>query len=270
MFAFNEISNYAGIPTLLLEFTRGATTWRYAAADRDVVFDGNTYTAKPFSCGPIRQTGDIQQDEFTITVPASLAFVTAFTGLPPSERVQAVVRRFHRGDDDAAIRWSGKVNRVKRVSSTKAEVICDTMLATFKRGGVRLPWQRQCPHALYDVSCKVPKAAYANSAVVESMDGTTIVAAGLAVAGEGRLTGGFVEWTTADGVKAWRAITAHGTTAAALLGGTVGLEVGDTVVAYPGCPRTTEGCVTFFNNLANYGGIPNLPSKSPFNGDPVF
>lgn len=270
LFDLAEVSNYAGRPTYLFEFGRGAQTFRYAAADRDVIVDGNTYTAAAISCSAIRQTGDTQSDEFTITLPTSLTVVSDFVLVPPSERVTAVVKRYHRDGDDAVVRYSGFVDRIKRVSTAKSEVICKALTATFRRAGVRLPWQRQCPHALYDVSCRVNKAAYATSAVVSSKDGINVTASGLAAAGAGRLTGGFIEWTTADGIKAWRAITAHDTTTIALLGGTTGLDVGDTIVAYPGCPHTAEGCNTLFNNLPNFGGFRHLPSKSPFDGDPVF
>lgn len=271
MFAFNEISNYSGKPTYLFEFVRPPMTWRYTAADRNIPFDGHTYEAKAIGCGPIRQTGDMQSDEFTITVPASLDFVAKWQAVPPTERVRVFVKRYHRGDTDAAVRYSGLVDRVKRVSSGKTEIICKTLTATLRRAGVRLPWQRQCPFALFDpATCKVSKAAYANSAVVESLNGLALVAGGLAAAGDGRLKAGFIEWTTADGLRAWRTITAHGTNYIELLGGTYGIEVGDTIVAYPGCPRSSEACETLYNNLANYGGFPHLPSKTPFDGNQVF
>lgn len=270
VFAFNEISNYAGRPAYIFEFVRDGVAWRYTSADRDVVFNGNTHTAAAMKCGSIRQTGEPQSDEFTISGPATLPFTAAFLALPPSERVRATVRRFHLGDTDAAVRWSGFVDRIKRVSSAQADIICKGLTATLRRAGVRLPWQRQCPHALFDSSCKVNKAAYANSAVIESLNGLAIVAAGLAAAGEGRLQGGFIEWTTPDGFRAWRAITAHGTNYAELLGGTVGLDVGTTVVAYPSCPRNADGCNSLFNNLSNFGGFRHLPSRSPYDGNPVF
>jgi hypothetical protein len=49
-----------------------------------------------------------------------------------------------------------------------------------------------------------------------------------------------------------------------------GLYYGLAVNAYPGCNRTTTECVDKFDNLDNYGGVPDLPGKSPFDGDPVF
>jgi uncharacterized phage protein (TIGR02218 family) len=235
-----------------------------------MTFDSQTFTAKPISCGPIRQTGDSQSDEFTITVPTSIDFVTDFNLVPPAERVQAIVRRVHVGDSDGAVRFHGFVDRVKRRDRTKTDVICKSLGATFRRAGVRLPWQRQCPHALYDVSCRVNKAAHAHTGIVTAINGVGIAASGLSAAGEGQLNAGFVEWTTASGFKAWRLVLAHAGDTVALLGGSSGIEVGMTVVAYRGCQRTAEYCNSVFNNLANFGGFRHLPSKSPFSGDPVF
>jgi hypothetical protein len=42
------------------------------------------------------------------------------------------------------------------------------------------------------------------------------------------------------------------------------------VAAYPGCPRTIAVCDARFANHLRYGGVPHLPGKSPFDGDPVF
>jgi hypothetical protein len=40
---------------------------------------------------------------------------------------------------------------------------------------------------------------------------------------------------------------------------------GDALVAlYPGCDHTRETCKDKFDNLANYGGFPWIPSKNPF------
>jgi hypothetical protein len=105
---------------------------------------------------------------------------------------------------------------------------------------------------------------------VESKNANSITATSLASAGEGRLRGGWMEWTTASGFRAWRTISAHGTNYIEVLGGTTGIDVGVQIAAYPSCPRNAESCDALYNNLSNFGGIRHLPSKSPFDGDPVF
>lgn len=270
VFAFNEISNYGGRPVYLFEFERSPVVWRYCAADRDITLDGNVYTAKPISCGPIRQTGDAQADEFTITAPTSIDFIEQFVLLPPSERTDVTVIKHHIGDSDSVVWWKGFVDRVRREDRANTAIVCRGLTGTLRRAGVRLPWQRQCPHALFDSSCKVSKAAHAVSATVSSVSGITVVAPGLAAIASGRLAGGFVEWTTDVGFKARKAILEHSGTAISLLGGVVGIDVGTVIMAYPGCPRNAESCQSLYNNLANFGGFRHLPSKSPFDGNPVF
>ncbi len=267
-FALFEIANYGSQPITLFEFVRGSTTYRYTGADRDIVVGGQTYSARPLSHGDIRYTGEAQTDEVVISAPASLPLAVDFSAVPPQQRVSVVIKRYHVGDTPA-VRWAGFVDRVNRGSKAKVNIICKSLLGGMRQNGARLIWQRQCPHVIYGPGCKVSKGAYGVSAVVESMNGNAITAAGLAAAGEGRLAGGFIEWTTTAGFPAWRAVSEHGTNWLSLLGGTRGLDVGSTVMAYRGCSRTPDGCAAF-DNGARYGGFRHLPGKSPFDGNPVF
>jgi uncharacterized phage protein (TIGR02218 family) len=267
------MSNYGARPALLFEFRRDAQVYRYTAADRPLVVEGNTYAAHPIKCGEFRFTGDSQADELSITVPASLPLVQDFTLTPPQSRLEAAVLRYHVGQSPV-VRWSGFVDRVVQNTKLKATVICTSLLAGLQSNGARLIWQRQCPHAVYSPGCGVNKGAFAVTGVVTAVSGSAIVAAGLAAAGEGRLAAGFIEWTTPAGHKMRRVVNQHGTDFAEILGGTQGIEVGTTVVAYPGCGRSPEACAQFntagFTAENRYGGFRHLPSKSPFNGDPVF
>jgi len=50
----------------------------------------------------------------------------------------------------------------------------------------------------------------------------------------------------------------------------VGLKSGMEIRAYAGCNRTIQECSSKFNNTLNYGGMPFIPTKNPFGGDPIF
>lgn len=269
-FSIRELSNYLGKPTLLFDFVRDTKTWRYTSADRDIVFGGNTYTALPITCSEINQTGDSQADEVSIMMPATEEMPTLFVSVPPVDRVKVTVRRYHKDDADAAIRYVGYVDRVKRVTPLKAELKCKTLDATLRRAGARLTWQRSCPHALYSRPCGVVRASYAAAGTATAVAGINLSATVLGTFTAGYFYGGYVEWETEPNVRMWRAITGHAGNTVALLGGTFGLEVGDTFTAYPGCARTAEECNAKFNNLPNFGGIRHLPQRSPFDGNPVF
>ena len=82
--------------------------------------------------------------------------------------------------------------------------------------------------------------------------------------------GGFIEWLDPDRGIERRTIEAQGPDGLIRLFGTGdGIEVGQQFTAYPGCAHNTDACKAF-GNLLNYGGIPDLAGKSPFDGDPVF
>lgn len=265
-----ESSNYDAIPTVLYEFKLGETaTWRYANGSEDVTLDGEVFEATPISDSGIVQSGDVQNDDLTVTLPASAAFTRLFIGTPPSQPMFLTVRNMNRGALDAPVVWAGTVKNGKRTSLSEFQIICKTLVSSLNRLGARLSWMRGCPHALYDRSCGVNKADYATLVQIQSLDGAGFTAA-VASLGDGYLAGGFLEFDLMPGVRDTRAIESHVQNRVDLLGASDGLAADMWVTVYPGCDRVTSTCESKFNNLPNYGGFPHLPSKSPFDGDPVF
>ena len=277
-----ECSNYDGIPTNLYEFSLGYNYWRYASGENDVAIDGLemiggvlttkkvTYTATPISDSGIVQSGDTTNDDFTVTMPFNSAVRTLFIGTPPSSTVYLTMRRCNRGDEEAPIVWVGEVRSTKVESLAEMKVVCRALTATLNRPGLRLSWGRGCPHALYDRNCRVNKASYAIAIQIQGLTGAAIVSSALGVLPSNHLSGGFFEFERLPGVLDRRAIESHSGSGLIVLGTTYGLSVGDWITVYPGCNRTASTCNTKFNNLANYGGFPHMPSKTPFGFDPIF
>lgn len=271
-----EESAHDGVPTSLYELRSGGVVWAYTSGERPhTLFPGTpdelVFVPAAISDGGYTQSGDIVNDDLTITAQKTLPFVELFKATPPSEEVYLTVRRINRGDsDDAPVTWIGTVTNVKIVSATSAEIVCWMLTSSFNRNGLRLAWSRGCPHALYDIGCKVNKADYALSIEIESLTGATITSAGLAPLDDNYLTGGFFEWVTDVGLVERRPIESQADGVLSVLGTTDGLAVGDWITVYPGCERTSLVCESKFNNLLNYGGFPHMPGKSPFDGDPVF
>lgn len=269
-FDTNEISNFSGSPIALYQFERGSQVFRFASADRDIEFGGDTYTSAPIAHEGMMQSGDRQADSFNVNVAAASAVAQLYTAGAPSEPVTLTVRRWHYGDTDAPIYWIGSVIECKRRDDATATLICQSVSTMFGRSGLRLGWQRTCPHALYDSQCRADKAAFAVPAVVTAFDGVTILADAFGGFPNNYFTAGFIEWSPVEGTTERRAIRTHFTTAIAVLGGTYGLSVGAAIVAYPGCLHTLADCKDKFNNLPNYGGFAAIPGRSPFDGNPVF
>lgn len=270
-FSSMEVSNSLGQPILLYEFERDGAFWRYAASDEDITIGGITYVAQAIIHEGITQSGDTTQDEFKISAPLTLPVAQAYNNIPPSTVMNVRVRRTHLGLGEAPVVWVGTLDRVKAINEATAEIFCRNALATLRRGGLRLAWTRGCTHMLYDGQCRVNRASFVRIGIVSAVepDAVTVPSLGGASPG-GVLLGGYAQWTTAAGFTDRRTITADESPVIRLLGGTNGITVGMTMQFYYGCNRTPETCNTIFNNLANYGGFPHLPERSPFDGNPVF
>lgn len=265
-----ERSNYDGVPTTLYEFAIGDTArWRYATGTEDVNLNGVIYNAVAASDSGIIQSGDVQNDDFTIKLPSDASFAALFRGTPPSQPIFVTVRNINRSDPEAPVVWAGTVKNGRRSSLVEFEVVCKTLTASLNRLGVRLSWGRGCPHALYDRNCRVNKADYAVSVQISEVDGAGFTAP-VGSLGSDYLSGGFLEFLPTHGVMDTRAIESHVGSRVNLLSASDGLVDGMWVTVYPGCDRVTSTCKLKFNNLSNYGGFAHMPTKSPFDGDPVF
>lgn len=264
-----ERSNYDSIPTKLYEFTLASRTWRYASGEQNVAHNGAVYLGIPISDSGMSQSGEIDGDDFTVTLPASAEFTQLFRGTPPSQFIRVLVRQANRGEEDAPIIWAGLVKNGRRTNVAEFQVTCRLLTASLNRLGVRLAWARGCHHALYDRRCRVDKQLFAVVAQISGVDGSGF-SAPVSSLGRDYLTGGFIEFNGVGGVLDRRAIESHEGTRIVLLGSADGLTNGMSVTLYPGCDRTSSTCELKFNNLSNYGGFDRMPKKSPFDGDPVF
>lgn len=268
-----EAATYDGRPSHLYQFIIGNKAWFVTSADSDISAGGNLYKALGVSDNGVSQTGEAQTDGMVLQVPITFDVVSLFVNTPPVEDV--TVRRFrkHENDDEIACNYVGTIINVNFTTPGVAELTCQTLSPTMQRNGLRLTWQRGCPYALYDqATCKVNKEKYKITTEVDTADaGNITVKANLAAFGDHYFTGGFIEWTDRrTGGPNRRGIQEHIGNTITLLGRSDGIAQGDPVYLYPGCSRIAEVCDAKFDNMANYGGIPHMPGKSPFSGDPIF
>lgn len=269
-FDFFERSNALGQPIALYDFELGPHHWRYTNAEHDVPALGEVYEAVAISDDGMTLSGDTQNDDIVIKLPASVPFAKLFIGTPPSMPMYVTIRFKDRADEQVPVGMVCEVKAGKRVSTVEFEITCKSISSSLNRNGLRLSWGRGCPHALYDRGCKVNPALYATAIQIQGLTGNSVESSALAAIAHNYLSGGYLEFDLMAGVKERRAIERHAGAIITLLGNTDGLTVGDWIVVYPGCDRTTPTCQLKFNNLSNYGGFPHLPNKSPFDGDPVF
>lgn len=266
-----EGSNYLGEPVMLYEFKRGGIRLLYANADRDITAGVDTFGAQPISDDGSKQKGDAVTDAFNIVVPTGIGISEWFAYTPPSDLVYVIVRRFHYGEPEAVVVWIGTVVGATWDADDKVTLACQAASVSLKRGGLRMAWQRGCPHALYDQNCRADKESYrfdasiiainTNSGAL-SLNGTPPLSAHWA--------GGTIEFDVVSGTVERRLINNVGFGVVLPYGNLDGYFVGQSIRLYPGCLRTSFWCDSFFHNIENYGGFPFMPNRTPYNGDPVF
>lgn len=267
-----ERSNYDGKPILLYEFVYGNIIWRYSGGQKDVTLNGVLYQAISVSHEGYSMSGSPSDDNVNISISTQAAVAKLFNGTPPSRSVQASIRTLHFGDAEAPVVWSGIIKSMRRVSNLEAQLNCNSMLSTLNRNGLRLSWQRGCPHALYDNQCRVNPDEHGVAVQVSELDGLKLTSPSLGWYGvfPNWFGGGYISFTGPHGNLELRPIERHQMSSLFLMSPPDGISVGSWITVYPGCDRTSATCLVRFDNLPNYGGFPHLPTKSPFDGDPVF
>lgn len=267
-----ESSMEDGRPVTLYRFTLGTTVWRYTSHDRDVLLpDGTVWKSVAISDEGIKQSGEAASDAMNISAPITIGPVQAHLVTPPSQAIQVVILRKHVDSDDVTAAWAGEVMQVNPAVPGQARITCETTAVSMRREGLRLAWQRTCPYALYDsVTCKVNKAGYALPLIVLERAGFSIRTNVAESMPDGWFGGGFIQWMHPVRGMEFRGINYHKGNTLGIFGAVEDIYNGLRVTAYPGCSRTAAVCASKFNNLDNYGGVPNMPGKSPFDGNPVF
>lgn len=282
-----EKSTAEGSPVQLYEFQRtsGGTDyfWRYNSSDRDLTYSGNLHKASAISDDGVRLSGEAASTEFIVTMPITEDFCEQFrlSGTVPSDTIYLRVRRAHAADigdldgavptvNEARVTWVGTVNGVAQLDDIKAKVTCAMLAASFRRGGLRYGYSRNCPHILYGAQCTLNAEDFKATGAVDTVDGTQISGTTFDGFPDGDFTGGYIEYDLPSGMVERRMIISHIGANLVLLGFPAGLLAGDTISAFKGCDRIVKTCDTKFNNLLNFGGFPHTPGRNPFDGNPVF
>lgn len=269
-----ESSRESGRPVALYEFVLNTITWRYTSADAPIVANGNTYEPAAITDDGEKQTGETLNDALTINAPTWVGPAQVFMSGSPSRNVAVTKLVKHESNAETRVVFKGEITQVNYPLPGQCRITCETLASTMKREGLRIGWQRTCPYSLYDpLTCKVDKAAWGMAFTITGLNGRSATISLSTVPATGHFDNGFIEWTHPIRgaefvpVETWTNTAGVGT--AVFLTDPVDLFVGATGTIYPGCNFTPTNCQQF-GNYDNYGGIPDLPGKSPFDGTPVF
>lgn len=262
----------SGRPIRLYQFSRGVLRWNYCCGDTDIVHQNQTFKALRggISDDGIRQGGGESVRTLRILAPGDLEVAQFYRGIPPSDTFDLVIFDRHYGETEFRVSWVGEIQSVGWPAVDRCQIVCNPESVSMGQQGLRLCWERPCPHALYERNCWVDANLFRVEASVISMDGVAINGSAFASKPNGWFNAGYVEWSVGTGAWERRAIEEHVGTSLIIFGGTSGLALGMQVRAYPGCDQTMETCVAKFGNGENFGGIRHMPGRSPFDGNPIF
>lgn len=280
--------------TRLYEFSLAGRVWRYAGNAEDIVdVENRVWEAATISDDGPSQSGESVSDMLTISCASRLTVPSLFRFAPPGRVVGIRVLEATYADkpvaenevgivDEPASRslsviehrviYDGEVEQCSFPQPGTATIKCVTISDTMSQLGLRGGWQRQCPHSIYDESCKVDKSAHALSGTISAINGNSITITGLGTLVNGHFNGGILDYT--HPVKGPEALAIEQQTGNVFLifGSASDLWLGMSVSVAPGCDQTPTRCINTFDNYDNNGGFGMLPLTSPFNGinNPAF
>lgn len=264
-----ETSAWDGKPIELFDFQRGYLHWRYTSAQQDVFISDNTWTAIPISRTGFEATNELNRSAIRVTVPRNNEIADLWRVAPPSEEIGLTLRQYHDGDSETAVLWMGRIVMVNW-SGSLATLHIEPGYTSVRRQGLRRRYQRSCPHVLYGQLCRLSASTFRLMSECDSISSLTIGVLNGSINGSTYYTGGYVEWEVKSGLYDRRYIVEHSGAYMKLNAIPHTLAVGQAISIYPGCDHTLTTCDTKFSNSVNYGGMPYIPVKNPFNGTPIF
>ena len=233
-----------------------------------MLHEAYTFKAVPVQRSRIELGSEMGKKSLKVTFARDIEVAQAFIVAPPSELTLLKVYRLHRDDDETAVIWTGRVLNAEWRGS-EAELNCEPVYISLKRVGLRRLYQRNCPHVVFGPTCGVNSVEFRVPGKVVQVDNHVVQVPEAAAHPDGYFSGGYATWVAA-GITEKRMITVHARDQVTFAAVPPGLQAGHNIIIYPGCDRTFAACQNKFNNGANYGGFPYMPTKNPFDGKPIY
>lgn len=264
----------------LFEFRRGNTIVRFAAArsmrrNQPFTFGGLIWLGEAITHSAITHSADFRRTEFTVTLPASNTFATAFPGPATLERTEVSIFRTHANDPDGEVIafahgvFTQAIPRSEQNNGgrTHIDLVFQNPLALRRGSGIGRTINPLCDHEHYGpAGCMLNIADFQIDGTVSAINGRvlTINEAFPLTPGDliqGRLDFGPIREVIKNHEGAQ--VTLQNVPRALIdefeANGTAAVKIA------PGCNLSTARCENRFNNLPRHGGFPRV-DESVFDG----
>ena len=251
----------------LYEFRFGVETTRLTSYNRDIVFQGVTWTAVPISRSEVQNSVEQAINELKVDLPLTHPIAAQYILNVPGRVGSIKIFRAHADDpaEETLLIFDGFVAQASFDGALVATLSCSPSTSVFKRSGPRFNYQSLCNHVLYDERCKILEVAFQFTGTVIAETGRTITVDGVfAAEGADWTTSGFVRSPAGTNDDA-RLILSQSGDVLTLLNNFAIPAIGLDVDVFAGCDHSLAICESKFANVINYGGFPFVPIKNPFN-----
>jgi len=272
-FAADETSVESGSVIELYKFSYAGETFYYTSADDTFTYSDRDYIpVAGLTRSPITEQSEISQSSLTLTAHPDFEVAKLFEVYPPSDVVDLVIYRVHRGSPtDVIVYWLGRVLNVSWPGGY-CELRCESLYTRLRQPGLRRVYSRNCPHALYGSECGANQVSFAENAQLDSVSATQfeLVSSDFQIHPDGYYSGGKVVYEYSPGKFERRGIRKHVGNTITITHPIPGLPGDADIVVYAGCDRTQPTCNDRFANGENFGGFPYVPKKNPFGSNSVY
>jgi hypothetical protein len=257
------------------------STWHLCSGVRDVFAFDRVYTALAMVRSQVAAVGAGAADRaLEVTLPIDHPLVKRYLqqGIPPRSVTVTVWRHQEAAEAPERI-WSGDVTSMACAQATATFRVSSRIGSALLRVIPSMTAGRGCPYVLYGTACGVSRTGTGPTGLPHKVTTTVLHVDGrdvridLAAISESsplRATwaehGELVHIATGERMTIGKQTDPGFTTVTVLTlqAQIVGLKTGDTVEVFAGCNWDIATCDQKFDNLANHGGYPYMPTENPF------
>lgn len=266
-FATLETSRESGSILELYTFKFGLSTFRFTSFQRDIVWQGFSYTSETISRSNTGASIEDVAGQVTITLPLDNEVPQLFIRNVPGKVGSVTIQRAQLNDplEETVLLFDGFVANVTLDGELEGKILCFPNTKIFNRTAPRFTYQGLCNHILYDSRCKIARSAFLFTGLVSVVSGNDITVNGAgAVGAADEFVSGFASFPVASSEDSRAILAQSGDVLTLLIPFSIPI-IGENIDVFAGCDHGLTICDTKFANTINYGGFPYVPRKNPFN-----
>lgn len=248
----------AGQIVELYKMTIGNEFFYFTSFEKDFVFGGETFLAIPI------ENKGFSNDEKMKPTPLKLSLnltepAIRYIANTPAEVIKIEITHVLKSNvAEYAVFYIGRVMSVE-IDEKGATFNLESRTDVFRQKIPNVLHSSLCNNLVFDDVCSLIEGNYTDSATLSDITDATLTSTAFGARPNGYFTRGKIRTSFGD----VRMITNHvGNVITLQLPFDSRLKVGQVVQAVRGCDRKRTTCAAF-GNLANYVGMPEIPSHNP-------